>query len=61
MAKAAKYGEDDETEEAAELAGIDDKGDRALASLVVNFAVPDGMTATPGRNFSVAGLGVCSV
>jgi hypothetical protein len=27
----------------------------------VKFAVPDGMTGHPGRNFRVAGFGVCSV
>ena len=34
---------------------------RAAASASVKFAVPEAMTMRPGRNFRVAGFGVCSV
>ncbi len=36
-------------------------GDAAAASAVGKSAEPDGMTACPGRNLSVAGFGVASV
>ena len=36
-------------------------GERAAALRSGKFAVPDSMTVRPGRNFSVAGFGVCSV
>ena len=36
-------------------------GDRAVMPESVKLAVPDGITVQPGRNFSVAGFGVCSV
>ena len=37
-------------------------GERAAAApRSGKFAVPDSMTVRPGRNFSVAGFGVCSV
>src|SRR6516162_2857678 len=34
---------------------------RAATSASVKFAVPEAMTTRPGRNFRVAGFGVCSV
>ena len=36
-------------------------GERAAERDSVKLAVPDPMTAQPGRNFRVAGFGVCSV
>src|SRR5438132_4430482 len=36
-------------------------GERAADRESVKLAVPDAMTAQPGRNFRVAGFGVCSV
>src|SRR6266851_520761 len=36
-------------------------GERAADRESVKLAVPDAMTVQPGRNFRVAGFGVCSV
>jgi hypothetical protein len=36
-------------------------GDRDAELGSVKFAVPDSITVQPGRNFNVAGFGVCSV
>ena len=36
-------------------------GERSAASALAKSAVPCAMTLRPGRNFNVAGLGVCSV
>ncbi len=36
-------------------------GERAAVPRSGKFAVPDAITVQPGRNFSVAGFGVCSV
>src|SRR3546814_9538154 len=36
-------------------------GERAAEAASGKLAVPAGRTSRPGRNFSVAGLGVCSV
>ena len=36
-------------------------GERAAEPASVKLAVPDSITAQPGRNFRVAGFGVCSV
>ena len=37
------------------------RGEMRAASSLVKLAVPDVITGHPGRNFSVAGFGVCSV